>query len=82
MDEDFCVRKLMNSDDRYEWESNIFFDDAMMKMKEESYAQMLNTLIILFLAKVLIVICGHSFARIVLIYQAMTQSYRYVRCAE
>ena len=35
MDEDFCVRKLMNSEDRYEWESNIFFDDAMMKMKEE-----------------------------------------------
>ena len=35
MDEDFCVRKLINSEDRYEWESNIFFDDAMMKMKEE-----------------------------------------------
>ena len=35
MDEDFCVRKLVKTEDRYEWDANIFFDDAMMKMKEE-----------------------------------------------
>ena len=53
-----------------------------MKMKKESYAQLQFTSKKLSLARVLIVICGHSFARIVLISQARIRSYWYVKCAE
>ena len=53
-----------------------------MIMKKESYAQQLYTSKKHFLAKVLIVIWGHLSAKIVLIYQAMIRSYRYVKCAE